>query len=243
VVAAAVLSLLYAANAGSSRQLTAGFSRVMLNESQFVVQKPYALPLNERYDPCGGVRRFWVFATDKPISATRPGYPRTEIKVDVRRLSTARLTSFSTIPGHFPYANSARVDHQKVYSSGVWQFEGDVYVPWGTSGASVMQIFGADKPHASTVMLPVYDGQLTYYHNLTRVVADRVYDRWIRLNVVHDVAAGNVTVFVDGERRLEVQGHGGKEHYFKFGVYMQGLHKHSHRMEAHWKNVAIYTKP
>ena len=75
------------------------------------------------------------------------------------------------------------------------------------------------------------------------MVADRVYDRWIRLNVVHDVAAGNVTVFVDGERRLEVQGHGGKEHYFKFGVYTQGLHKHSHRMEAHWKNVAIYTKP
>ena len=137
----------------------------------------------------------------------------------------------------------ACVDHQKEYSSGVWQFEGDVYVPWGTSGASVMQIFGADKPHASTVMLPVYDGQLTYYHNLTLVVADRMYDRWIRLNVVHDVAAANVTVYVDGERRLEVPGHGGTEHYFKFGVYTQGLHNHSHRMEAHWKNVAIYTKP
>ena len=80
-------------------------------------------------------------------------------------------------------------------------------------------------------------GRFTYYHDLTKVVADRVYDRWIRLNVVHDVAAGNVTVFVGGERRLEVQGHGGKEHYFKFGVYTQGLHKHSHRMEAHWKNT------
>ena len=85
--------------------------------------------------------------------------------------------------------------------------------------------------------------RFTYYHDLTKVVADRVYDRWIRLNVVHDVAAGNVTVFVGGERRLEVQGHGGKEHYFNFGVYTKGLHKHSHRMEAHWKNVTIYTKP
>jgi hypothetical protein len=84
LVAAAVLSLLYAANAGSSCQLTAGFSRVMLNESQFVVQKPYDVPVNERYDPCGGVRRMWVFDTDKPISSTHPGGARTEIKVDVR---------------------------------------------------------------------------------------------------------------------------------------------------------------
>ena len=70
---------------------------------------------------------------------------------------------------------------------------------------------------------------------------DHVYDRWIRLNVVHDVAAGNVTVFVDGERRLAAPGHGGKEHYIKFGVYKQ--HDPSHRMESHWRNVAIYTKP
>ena len=70
---------------------------------------------------------------------------------------------------------------------------------------------------------------------------DRVYDRWIRLNIIHDVAAANVTVFVDGERRLAAPGQGGKEHYFKFGVYKQ--HDPSHRMESHWRNVAIYTKP
>jgi hypothetical protein len=130
---------------------------------------------------------------------------------------------------------------QKIYSSGVWQFEGDMYVPSGASGASVMQIFGA-ATHATTLMLHVYDGRLTYYHDLTKVVADRVYNRWIRLNVVHDVAAGNVTVFVDGERRLSAPGQGGKEHYFKFGVYKQSHNHPSHRMESRWKNVAIYTK-
>ncbi|KAG2560295.1 hypothetical protein PVAP13_8KG053600 [Panicum virgatum] len=200
------------AGAGRSAHLTAGFIRVRLTESQFVVQKPYDVPLGERYQQFGSVHRMWVFATDKPISASHPGGARTEIKVD------------------------------KIYSSEVWQFEGDAFVPPGTSGASVMQIFGA-ATHATTLMLHVYDGRLTYYHDLSRVVAAGVYGRWVRLNVVHDVAAGNVTVFVDGERRLIAPGKGGTEHYFKFGVYKQSHHQPSRRMESRWKNVAVYTKP
>ena len=124
----------------------------------------------------------------------------------------------------------------------MWQFEGDVFVPSGTSGASVMQIFGA-ATHATTLMLHVYGGRLTYYHDLRRVLAAGVYDRWVRLNVVHDVAAGNVTVFVDGERRLSAPGQGGSEHYFKFGVYKQSHHQPSRRMESRWKNVVVHTKP
>jgi hypothetical protein len=117
-----------------------------------------------------------------------------------------------------------------------------MYLPSGTSGASVMQVFGA-VTHATTLMLHVYDGRLTYHHDLTKVLADCIYNQWIRLNVVHDVAAGNVTVFVDGERRLAAPGQGGEEHFFRFGVYKQSHHNLSHRMESHWRNVAIYTKP
>ncbi|CAL4989413.1 unnamed protein product [Urochloa decumbens] len=195
-----------------SAHLTAGFTHVKLAESQFVVQKPYDVPLRERYEQSGGVRRMWVFASDKPISSSHPGGARTEIKVN------------------------------KIYSSGVWQFEGDMFVSSGTSGASVMQIFGA-ATHATTLMLHVYGGRLTYYHQLTKVLAEHVYDRWVRLNVVHDVARGNVTAFVDGERKLSAAGHSGKEHYFKFGVYKQSRHQPSRRMESRWKNVAVYTKP
>ena len=50
MVVAAALSLAYPANAGLSHHLTAGFSRVKLSESQFVVQKPYDVPLHERYE-------------------------------------------------------------------------------------------------------------------------------------------------------------------------------------------------
>ncbi|KAL6658348.1 hypothetical protein ACP70R_003934 [Stipagrostis hirtigluma subsp. patula] len=210
VVVAFASSFAAVARAGDG-SLTAGFTRVPLKESQFVVQKPYDVSLADRYEFAGGVRRMWVFATDKPTSATHPGGARTEIKIN------------------------------EIYTSGVWQFEGDMYVPAGTSGASVMQVFGA-AAHATTLMLHVYGGNLTYYHDLSRVVAAGVYGRWVRLNVVHDVAAASVTVFVDGERRLSAPGQGGTAHYFKFGVYKQSHHDPSHRMESRWKNVAVYTK-
>ena len=49
-----------------------------------MVQKPYDVPLKERYEQSGGVHRMWVFTTDKTTNATHPGGVRTEIKVDVR---------------------------------------------------------------------------------------------------------------------------------------------------------------
>ena len=105
-----------------------------------------------------------------------------------------------------------------------------------------MQIFGAAE-HATTLMLHVYDGRLTYYHDVAAGVVDAgIYDRWFRLNVIHDVAASNVTVFVDGERRLTAPGRGGDSHYFKFGVYGQSKNGMSYRMESRWRDVKVFTK-
>ncbi|WVZ54286.1 hypothetical protein U9M48_005108 [Paspalum notatum var. saurae] len=208
---------------GGEGQLTDGFTAVELSEAQFKVQKPYDVPLPERYElTADGVRRMWVYAADKPITTAHPGGPRTEIKIEAMHASCL------------------------VYSSGVWQFEGYGYVPSGTSGASVMQIFGAAE-HATTLMLHVYDGRLTYYHHDAvaggkGVVDAAIYDRWFRLNVVHDVAASNVTVFVDGQHRLTAPGRGGDAHYFKFGVYGQSRNGMSCRMESRWKDVKVFTK-
>ena len=121
----------------------------------------------------------------------------------------------------------------------MWQFEGYGYVPSGTTGVSVMQVFGA-RESATTLMLHVYGGRLMYYHDEARVVDGDIYDRWFRLNVVHDVDAGMLTVFIDGEERLAVAGHGGYRYYFKFGVYTQT--DPSHYMESRWRDVKVYTK-
>ena len=127
------------------------------------------------------------------------------------------------------------------YSSGVWQFEGYGYVPTGTSGASVMQIHNEDAgAKATTLMLHVYNGTLQYYSG--EVVEDGIYDRWFRLNVVHDVGASTVAVYVDGAPRLAVDVTPSASHYFKFGVYMQH-HDVSPLMESRWRNITVYTKP
>uniref|UniRef100_R7W3W4 Alginate lyase 2 domain-containing protein n=1 Tax=Aegilops tauschii TaxID=37682 RepID=R7W3W4_AEGTA len=99
-------------------------------------------------------------------------------------------TGFVTVP-----LTDAQLPVQRPYDvpldqrSGVWQFEGYAFVPSGTTGVSIMQVFGAAK-HATTLMLHVYGGALVYYNDWTRVVDRGIYNRWFRLNVIHDVGGG-----------------------------------------------------
>ncbi|KAF8739252.1 hypothetical protein HU200_013889 [Digitaria exilis] len=76
--------------------------------------KPYDLPPEQRYEFRDGVRRKWVSCTDKPFSPGSPTKPRSEILLNV------------------------------TCTTGVWQFEAYGFVPTGTSGVSVMQVFGAE---------------------------------------------------------------------------------------------------
>ncbi|XP_062203048.1 citrate-binding protein-like [Phragmites australis] len=187
---------------------TEGFTAVSLSESNFVLQRPYDVPSGDRYRLDGGVRQLWVLSSDKPHSPQSNTSPRTEI----------RMTGYD-------------------YSSWVWQFEGYGYVPSGTTGVSIMQVFGAGES-ATTLMLHVYDGALRYYDR--QVVEDGIYDRWFRLNVVHDVDASALAVFIDGVERLRAPGRGGDSHYFKFGVYAQD--HDSGCMESRWKDIKILRK-
>ncbi|CAM0950159.1 unnamed protein product [Alopecurus aequalis] len=187
---------------------TAGFTAVSLSESNFMLQKPYNMPTSSRYSFNGTVRQMWIVPSDDPYAPQSDTKPRTEM----------RMTGYD-------------------YTSGVWQFEGLVYVPSGSSGMSIMQVFGGDAT-ATTLMLHIYNGALWYYNQ--QLVEDGVDDRWLRVNVVHDVGASRLTVFVDGDLKLTVPGRGGDLHFFKFGVYMQ--RDASARMESLWKNIRILKK-
>ncbi|KAK1262870.1 Citrate-binding protein [Acorus gramineus] len=189
---------------------TFGFLPLPLNSSNFDIQKPYDLPVNERYSFVDCVHRLWVYNSDKPLSPASPTAPRTEI----------RIRGYD-------------------YTSGVWQFEAYGYVPNGTTGVCIMQVFGGGNGHATTLMLRVYNGALTYYRSIVLVAHD-IYDRWFRLNVIHDVDERKVTVYIDGELKLETADHGGNSHYFKCGVYAQA--DDSYYMESQWKDIRVLKK-
>ncbi|XP_027339236.1 citrate-binding protein-like [Abrus precatorius] len=187
---------------------TQGFTPLPLDNSNFVVQKPYDVPVNKRYSFINGVHKLWVYSTDKPHTPTSNTEPRTEI----------RISGYD-------------------YTSGVWQFEGYGYVPSGTTGVCIMQVFGGSSS-ATSLQLRIYDGSLTSYRS--PVLARNIYDRWFRVNVIHDVGASNVKVYIDGELKYDGADHGPDTHYFKFGVYTQN--DPSNYMESRWKDIKIFKK-
>ncbi|KAJ9177754.1 hypothetical protein P3X46_012933 [Hevea brasiliensis] len=187
---------------------TQGFIQLPFNTSHYHIQKPYDLPVSQRYSFLNEIHRLWVYSTDHPLSKNSPTKPRTEI----------------IISGYD-------------YSSGVWQFEAHGYVPNGTSGVCIMQVFGA-SPHATTPMLRVYNGSLSYYR--APVIVPCIYNRWFKLNVIHDVDGSSVKVYIDGILTYEAPGRGGTSHYFKCGVYAQN--DDSYYMESRWKGIKIFKK-
>ncbi|XP_058081981.1 citrate-binding protein-like [Magnolia sinica] len=187
---------------------TDGFVSLPLNSSNLYVQRPYDLLLSDRYSFIDGVHRLWVFATDKPHTPTSKTAPRTEI----------RIRGYD-------------------YSSGVWQFEGYGFVPNGTSGVCIMQLFGASA-QATTAAMTVHNSSLMYYTNA--VLIPFIYDRWFRLNVIHSVGAKIVSIFIDGVLKLTVDDHRGAYHYFKCGVYAQ--RDRSYYMESRWKDIKVLKK-
>uniref|UniRef100_A0A0D9XX79 Alginate lyase 2 domain-containing protein n=1 Tax=Leersia perrieri TaxID=77586 RepID=A0A0D9XX79_9ORYZ len=210
-IAAASLSSPAAGGGGGGNNPTAGFVKVDLTDGDFQVQSPYNVPESQRFRYRNGVRTFWVYDSDKPFNTATHTNPRTEVR----------------LRGHD-------------YSSGVWQFEGYGYVPSGTSGVSVMQIHNEEgAEHATILMLHVYNGVLQFYDGT--IVENNIYDRWFRLNVVHDAAASTVAVYVDGRHKFSTNAIPSKSYYFKFGVYMQH-HDWSNCMESQWTNVTVYTK-
>ena len=125
------------------------------------------------------------------------------------------------------------------YSTGVWQFEGYGFVPNGTSGATITQIHGAAHD-SSTIILRIYNGDMRYYSG--DLVDTNMYDRWFRVNLIHDRNEGKVMVYIDGVKKFETNDRGpSDDFYFKCGVYAAPT-DFSDYMESRWRDIKLYKK-
>lgn len=124
------------------------------------------------------------------------------------------------------------------YSSGVSQFEGYGFVPNGTTGPSIVQIHGASH-HSSTIIIRIYDGELRYYSG--NLIESGMYDKWFKVNLIHDVDKGQVTVFINDVKKFQTRDRGPGDLYFKCGVYA-ALSNISYYMESRWRDIKIYKK-
>ena len=82
-----MLFLLCLGTSSSTADPTEGFTAVPLTEANFELQKPYDIPLSERYSFENGIRRLWVYADDKPHDPNSRTQPRTEVRIKVSQES------------------------------------------------------------------------------------------------------------------------------------------------------------
>lgn len=173
----------------------------------YIIQSPYNLKQAERYS-C-------------------------DAKTDTHHFWVFNTDRPNTRSSTRPPRTEMSLDH---YSSGQHQFEADVMVATNTSRVTIMQVFGGENGHATSLQLRVYDGKLKAYGDKTLLT--NIYGRWFHLNVTHDVATNVIEVFINGELALTAKDYGGKSWHFKCGVYAQ--EKGSHKMEVYFRNIKIY---
>jgi hypothetical protein len=168
------------------------------------IQFPWDLQLSDRYMLTNGIHDFKVYSTDQPFQSGSTTQPRTEMRINNN------------------------------YTSGVWQFEGDLFVPTGTTGAAVMQVFGGSTSSTSC-QLRVYNGSLCYY---TTPIMNNIHDNWIHVNVIHDANAHTVSVYLNGTFVRSAPDRGPATYYFKCGVYEQS--NSSSLMQSQWANIKVW---
>ncbi|KAM7523606.1 hypothetical protein LguiA_013508 [Lonicera macranthoides] len=123
------------------------------------------------------------------------------------------------------------------YSSVIWQFKGHGYVLEGSSDVCIMQLFEASG-HATTLMLRTYNGTLSYYR--ASVIVPNICNKWFQLNIIYDVEANQLEVYINRVLKFKASSQGGKFHYFKFGVYAQD--DDSNYMKSLWKRIKVLKK-
>jgi hypothetical protein len=177
------------------------------------VQKPHNLPTSARYKFEGGVHTMWVYDYDAPHTPSSTTDPRTELRF-----------------------------HQE-YTSGQRAWQGEIYIPSGVSGPTVVQILRENRPagtRATDIMLNVANiNGGTLRKDSNQVIATGIYNKWFTIRIEHTAVAGGrgtTRTYYNGSLKLTHADEGPANRYFKNGVYHHG----SGRAEARFRNITYW---
>ncbi|ONK57561.1 uncharacterized protein A4U43_C09F1760 [Asparagus officinalis] len=107
----ASLNLLKDTHLFCSADPTDGFTAMPLSERNFDMQWPYNLNLNDRYSYVDGVRRLWVYSTDKPFKPSTTTKPRTEIRIRIHHTTdAATILMLMFVDGQLKFYHSTLVE-------------------------------------------------------------------------------------------------------------------------------------
>ncbi|MFS8102344.1 hypothetical protein LFM09_34985 [Lentzea alba] len=179
----------------------------------YTVQKPHNLAVSARYKFEGGVHTMWVYDYDQPHTPGSPTDPRTELRFN------------------------------QEYTSGSRAWQGEIFIPSGVSGPTVVQILRENRPagtRATDIMLNVANiNGGTLRKDSNQVIATGIYNKWFTIRIEHTAVAngrGTTRTYYNGSLKLTHADEGPANRYFKNGVYHHG----SGRAEARFRNITYW---
>jgi MYXO-CTERM domain-containing protein len=140
-----------------------------------------------------------------------------------------------------PSFNRVEHDSNHHYRTGKVQFEGIVQIYPGVNHQFIVQNFNA-AGSGPIMALSAFsrDGGVIIKQGGSVEVARNAFGRDIRVNIIHDLDANTLAVYIDGLRAWAgAGGQGGGGFNFKYGSY--GSLNGSTSAKARWKNVKFFT--
>jgi hypothetical protein len=180
---------------GSAQAQTNGFQII---PDSYTVQKPWNLPVSDRFAVTNGVYTCWVFGTDQPFSQGSSTGPRTEMRWQT-------------------WTN------QNVAN----QFAFDEKFSAGTSHTCVHQIKSDDRgdgTEGEALYLQVNEAG-TLRNSVGADFVTGIGNTWYHINSIYDPATGNAELYYNGSLVASVTGYTypNGNWYFKTGVYDNGM--------------------
>lgn len=178
------------------------------------LQKPYNIPIEERYSARDGTYHFWVFSDDKPLRPGNRTKPRTEMRFPDYTHGAEEYEADLLVP-----RGTAGVCVMQIHTA-------DDLSP--RYGATTFMVF-----------VEASDGGSLHFYSGPEL-ARNIYGRWFHLNVIHDLGTDTVSMYLDNRLVFTKRDQRAGDYYMKTGVYAQ--RGETKLMQVYIRNLRLWRR-